>query len=86
LFSGKHLFAKEGYENHQHCGIARNGRTSESQLVKHFGSKEGLLEAIFDAVAGDVYSFRAIQDLPSPTEKLEVLLELILTRWIAIRN
>ena len=28
--------------------IARMAGTSESQLIKHFGSKEGLLEAIYD--------------------------------------
>ena len=80
LFSGKHLFAKEGYENTSTAAIARMAGTSESQLVKHFGSKEGLLEAIFDAGWQEMsYSFRAIHDLPSPAEKLEVLLELILT-------
>ncbi len=80
LFAAKHLFAKEGYENTSTSAIARLAGTSESQLVKHFGSKEGLLEAIFDAGWAEMsYSFRAIQDLSSPAEKLEVLLELILT-------
>jgi TetR/AcrR family transcriptional regulator, repressor for uid operon len=80
LFAGKHLFAKEGYENTSTAAIARLAGTSESQLVKHFGSKEGLLEAIFDAGWAEMaYSFRAIHDLPSPAEKLEVLLELLVT-------
>lgn len=80
LFSAKYLFAKEGYENTSTAAIARMAGTSESQLVKHFGSKEGLLEAIFDAGWAEMsYSFRAIHELSSPAEKLEVLLELILT-------
>lgn len=79
LLSAKHLFAKDGYDNTSTAAIARMAGTSESQLMKHFGSKEGLLEAIFDAGwASMSYMFRAIHDLHSPTEKLEVMLEMIL--------
>jgi AcrR family transcriptional regulator len=80
LLSAKHLFSKDGYDNTSTAAIARMAGTSESQLMKHFGSKEGLLEAIFDAGWGGMaYMFRAIHDLQSPTEKLEVMLEMILT-------
>ncbi len=80
LLSAKTLFAKDGYDNTSTSAIARMAGTSESQLMKHFGSKEGLLEAIFDAGWGSMaYMFRAIHDLHSPTEKLEVMLEMILT-------
>lgn len=48
LFSARTLFANQGYENTTTSQIARMAGTSESQLIKHFGSKEGLLEAIFD--------------------------------------
>ena len=48
LESGKHLFATRGYGNSSTIMIARAAGTSESQLVKHFGSKDGLLEAIFE--------------------------------------
>src|SRR5215471_5196898 len=48
LHSGKHLFARNGYENTSTVAIAREAGTSESQLMKHFGSKQGLLVAIFD--------------------------------------
>src|SRR5947209_19849817 len=48
LSSAKHLFAQDGYENTATVAIARAAGTSESQLMKHFGSKEGLLEAIFE--------------------------------------
>lgn len=79
LNAAKHLFAKDGYENTSTAAIARMAGTSESQLMKHFGSKEGLLEAIFDAGwVSMAYMFRAIHDLSSPTEKLEVMLEMIL--------
>lgn len=48
LFSGKRLFARNGYENTSTVAIAREAGTSESQLMKHFGSKQGLLAAILD--------------------------------------
>ena len=80
LLSAKQLFARDGYDNTSTAAIARTAGTSESQLMKHFGSKEGLLEAIFDSGWGNMaYMFRAIHELKSPTEKLEVMLEMILT-------
>ncbi|HTV64269.1 MAG TPA: TetR/AcrR family transcriptional regulator, partial [Bryocella sp.] len=48
LLSAKHLFARNGYENTSTVAIAREAGTSESQLMKHFGSKQGLLAAILD--------------------------------------
>jgi AcrR family transcriptional regulator len=49
LRTARELFATDGYENTTTAAIARHAGTSESQLIKHFGSKEGLLEAIFEA-------------------------------------
>src|ERR1700681_2838963 len=48
LQAAKMLFAQSGFENTSTMSIARMAQTSESQIVKHFGSKEGLLEAIFE--------------------------------------
>jgi AcrR family transcriptional regulator len=48
LLAGRSLFAELGYENTQTAAIARKAGTSESQLVRYFGGKAGLLEAIFD--------------------------------------
>jgi AcrR family transcriptional regulator len=79
LIAGKHLFAKDGYDFTSTVTVARAAGTSESQLMKHFGSKEGLLEAIFNAGWEEMsYTFSAIHQLHSPAEKLEVILELIL--------
>jgi AcrR family transcriptional regulator len=79
LASAKQLFAKDGYDNTSTASIARKAGTSESQLMKHFGSKEGLLEAIFDDGWSNIsYMFQAIHDIPSPAEKLEVMLEMIM--------
>jgi TetR/AcrR family fatty acid metabolism transcriptional regulator len=48
LATAKSLFAKLGYENTPTSTLAREAGTSESQLIRHFGSKQGLLEAIFE--------------------------------------
>lgn len=48
LAAAKSLFARLGYENTATSAVAREAGTSESQLIRYFGSKAGLLEAIFD--------------------------------------
>jgi AcrR family transcriptional regulator len=79
LQSAKQLFAERGYENTSTVNIARLAGTSESQLMKHFGSKEGLLEAIFESGWEQMaFYFRAIHELNSPLEKLLALLDLVM--------
>ncbi len=76
LKAAKQLFASRGYENTSTVAIARMAGTSESQLMKHFGSKEGLLEAIFDFGWEDLRSnLAALQQLLSPEKKLYALLD-----------
>ena len=48
LNAGKTLFAKNGYESTSTAAIAREAGSSESQLIRYFGGKAGLLEAIFN--------------------------------------
>lgn len=48
LNAGKMLFARNGYENTSTAAIAREAGSSESQLIRYFGGKAGLLEAIFN--------------------------------------
>lgn len=48
LAAGKTLFARHGYEQASTASIAREAGTSESQLVRYFEGKAGLLEAIFN--------------------------------------
>ena len=80
LNAARTLFASLGYENTTTSAIARNAGTSESQLIKHFGSKEGLLEAIFD------HSWQrmgqgirqALEHYEEPIDKLKALTELMI--------
>ena len=79
LEAAKVLFSIHGYENTSTAAIARHANTSESQLIKHFGSKEGLLEAIFDRGWQNLdFISQAVQVLPSPTDKLRMIFELVL--------
>lgn len=48
LDAAKRLFAAQGYEQTATSAIARRAGTSESQLMRYFGGKAGLLEALFD--------------------------------------
>ena len=48
LGAGKSLFARLGYEQTSTAAIAREAGSSESQLIRYFGGKAGLLEAIFN--------------------------------------
>jgi AcrR family transcriptional regulator len=71
----KTLFANRGYEHTSTSAIARQAGTSESQLMKHFGNKAGLLEAIFiegwTQITDEARA--AIQDVTSPLLKLETI-------------
>ena len=78
LMAGKRLFARNGYENTSTVAISREAGTSESQMMKHFGSKQGLLAAIFDrgwaAIAERV---QMAQSSASLTQRLFGVLEAI---------
>ena len=77
LLAAKQLFARNGYENTSTVAIAREAGTSESQLMKHYGSKQGLLIAIFDR--GWVGMSERIRMIPhgSPADRLLSVLEAI---------
>jgi AcrR family transcriptional regulator len=79
LAAAKRLFASQGYEATSTMAIARFAGTSESQMMKHFGSKEGLLEAILDdgwkSMAPEL---RRIEPMPAGAPKLIAMLELVL--------
>ncbi|HXG54863.1 MAG TPA: TetR/AcrR family transcriptional regulator [Vicinamibacterales bacterium] len=48
LAAGKALFARNGFEQTSTSAVARDAGTSESQLVRYFTGKAGLLDAIFE--------------------------------------
>jgi AcrR family transcriptional regulator len=79
IVTAKNLFAAKGYENTSTAEIVREAGTSESQLVKHFGGKEGLLEAIFeDGWRRLDFIFVAARAGANPAQRLRMIFELIL--------
>jgi AcrR family transcriptional regulator len=77
----KTLFANRGYEHTSTSAIARQAGTSESQLMKHFGSKAGLLEAIFTAGWTEItqQARTAIEGLTHPVQKLQAMSATVLS-------
>lgn len=79
--AAKDLFAERGYEASSTAEICRLAGTSQSQLVKHFNSKLGLLEAVFENAWEQINpAIRlAVQKIPSPTDKLRIVIDMVLT-------
>jgi len=75
LLAAKHLFARNGYENTSTVAIARDAGTSESQLMKHFGSKQGLLASILDR--GWAAIIRRVQALEGDARLADRLLAML---------
>src|SRR5260370_437103 len=76
----KALFAERGYEATTTAAICRLAGTSQSQLIKHFTNKQGVLEAIFEYAWEQINPAvrLATEKIPSPREKLRVRLDMVL--------
>lgn len=79
--AAKTLFAERGYELTSTADICRLAGTSQSQLIKHFGNKRGLLEAIFERAWEQINPAisLALQRIAAPKEKLKILIDMLLT-------
>lgn len=80
LDSAKTLFARQGYESTSTAAICRQAGTSESQLLKHFENKQGLLEAIFESAWRQINpAIRlATESISNPSDRLKMLIEMVL--------
>lgn len=78
--AAKRLFAERGYEATSTAAIARLAGTSESQIVKHFEGKQGLLEAIFQYAWEQINPALglALGGVSSPREQFKLLVEMTL--------
>jgi len=78
--AAKTLFAEQGYERTSTAAICRIAGTSESQLIKHFTNKQGLLEAIFQYAWEQINPAvrLATASISSPRQKFEVMVEMVL--------
>src|SRR5260370_6584063 len=79
--AAKALFAERGYEAASTAGICRLAGTSQSQMIKHFTNKQGVLEAIFEYAWEQVNPAieLAIEKIPSPTDKLKIAFDMVLS-------
>jgi len=84
LMAAKRLFAQNGYENTSTVAIAREAGTSESQLMKHFGSKRGLLSVILDRGWADIAG--CVQMLPKSDPPIDRLFAAAETVIIELEN
>ena len=84
LLAAKRLFARNGYENTSTIAVARDAGTSESQLMKHFGSKQGLLEAILDR--GWVAIVERVRGIPVERTRSARLLAMLQAVAIEMEN
>ena len=76
----KTLFADRGYEATTTAAICRVAGTSQSQLIKHFTGKQGVLEAIFEHAWEQINPAvrLATENIASTREKLRVLIDMVL--------
>jgi AcrR family transcriptional regulator len=79
LQAAKRLFALQGYEQTATSAIAREAGTSESQLMRYFGGKVGLLDALFNDAWGELNDRvrETIADSSSARDALLALLQTI---------
>lgn len=79
LGAGRTLFSKNGYEQTSTAAIAREAGSSESQLIRYFGGKSGLLEAIFNESWGGLNEAirQQVTEAPHGREAIQRILHLV---------
>jgi AcrR family transcriptional regulator len=79
--SAKALFAERGYEATTTAAICRLAGTSQSQIIKHFTDKQGLLEAIFEYAWEQINPAigLAIEKVSSPRERLKTMVDMVIS-------
>jgi AcrR family transcriptional regulator len=83
MAAGKRLFARLGYEQVTTAAIAQEAGTSESQLMRYFGGKAGLLEAVFNECWGTLNGRlqRAVNGTPMARDALLGVLAVFLQSY-----
>jgi TetR/AcrR family transcriptional regulator, regulator of autoinduction and epiphytic fitness len=78
--AAKRLFAERGYGGTSTAEICRLARTSESQLVKHFVDKQGLLDGVFQHAWEQINpTIRlATEAVGDPRQKLTILAQIMM--------
>ena len=79
--AAKRLFAERGYEATAISDITRAAKTSHSQFLKYYSSKEELRTEIVEGKWAELSRsvILAICSVPSPTEKLKLALNMLIS-------
>jgi AcrR family transcriptional regulator len=79
IIAAKHLMSAVGYENTTTEAICREANVSEAQLTKYFGTKEALLQAIFEEGWARLrMNVPMLQTVESPRNRIKMLIHLII--------
>jgi len=83
LAAAKRLMAQHGYEQASTAAIAREAATSESQLMRYFGGKAGLLDEVFNTLWRPLTENvqRLIAEASDAREAIEALLSTVITAF-----
>jgi len=83
LAAAKHLMAQHGYEQASTAAIAREAATSESQLMRYFGGKAGLLEEVFNTLWRPLTESiqKLIAEASDAREAIEALLSTVIAAF-----
>ena len=82
VIAAKHLMSAVGYENTTTEAVCREACTSEAQLTKYFGTKEALLQAIFeDGWARLRMQMPVLQTVQSPRRRIKMLVRLLIAHF-----
>ena len=78
IIAAKHMMSAVGYENTTTDAICSEAGVSQAQLTKHFGTKEALLEAIFEQGWAKLrMQMPLLQTVQSPRRRLKMLLHFL---------
>ncbi|HEU5453374.1 MAG TPA: TetR/AcrR family transcriptional regulator [Terriglobales bacterium] len=79
--AARRLYAEVGFEATTTAAIARAAGTSQSQFVKHFGDKQGVLAAILEGAWGELLSAvrLATERVEAPQDRFRLALDMLLS-------
>ncbi|HET9183562.1 MAG TPA: TetR/AcrR family transcriptional regulator [Candidatus Angelobacter sp.] len=79
IAAAKNMMSAVGYENTTTEAICRQASVSEAQLTKYFGTKEALLEAIFEQGWAKLrMQMPVLQTAQSPRRRVKMLFHLLI--------
>jgi len=83
LAAAKLLMSRHGYEQASTASIAREAATSESQLMRYFGGKAGLLDEVFNSLWRPLTARiqLLIAEAPDAREALEAVLSQVIAAF-----